>query len=180
MPTISKLGTLIFLYLLLQTQHSYAQFMGISIEIEPGIKTEVISNLSFGNLSQSSLASNIGLGDPGMGVYGITSYQNEEVIVQLDAPRVLRNRQSPGHEGIFLNLQAAYANRGKNDYKDAIQLKGNNAQFQILDPKLASKNENKGYEAWETAYIYIYGGISIENIRTGIYEGDITLRIIYQ
>lgn len=88
-------------------------------------------------------------------------------------------------------LQAAYANNGNNDTNEATQITvlGNtgSAQFPILTrgtgpPGPPPTPVYEGYNPnifSETAYIYIYGFVTVGNIDAGSYSSDITITVNY-
>lgn len=88
-------------------------------------------------------------------------------------------------------LKAAYANRGQNDTNQAedVPVTANTAvaRFPILHrgnlpPGPPPTPPHEGYNPalyHETAYIYLYGAVTVGNLNAGEYSGEITVTIIY-
>lgn len=92
---------------------------------------------------------------------------------------------------IPFTLEAAYANRGNNDTNQAVLMQVNSniaiAQFPILSrghlpPGPPPTPVYKGYNPAlynETAYLYLYGFLTVGNQDAGSYSGEITITVSY-
>lgn len=88
-------------------------------------------------------------------------------------------------------LQAAYANRGNNNTNQAVLMQVASSIASAQFPILARGNRPPGppptpdYEGYnpavfnETAYLYIYGSLSVGNVDAGSYSGNITVTVTY-
>lgn len=90
-------------------------------------------------------------------------------------------------------LRAAYANRAQNNISDAVFIPVStanigNARFPILarqqqppgpppPPPTGAFNQS---EVEETAYLYLYGEIDVDNVDAGSYFGTITITVEYE
>lgn len=102
------------------------------------------------------------------------------------------NCTEPAQCSIPFTLNSAYANRGQNNIADAviIPVSANNANTRF--PVLARQQQPPGppppppTEAFdqaqveESAYLYLYGEISVGNVNAGLYTGTINITVEYE
>lgn len=151
-------------------------------------------DLSFGTVIQNEGLKTIDLIDAK--VLMIEGVKYLDVIVDVTADNHLFLGTDVACNGSNTNcipftIQAAYANRGNNDTNEAVlmQVSSNVASAQF--PIEAKGNRPPGppptpvYEGYnpalynETAYIYIYGSLTVGNVNAGSYSGEITITISY-
>lgn len=157
-------------------------------EITPG------SDIEFGMVMQNEGLKNISLLNAKQ--FSLEGVKYLDVIVDITADNYLLLNGDLSCETdptcrIPFTLQAAYANRGNNDTNQAKQMSvlSNiaSAQFPILQrgsgpPSPPPTPVFEGYNPnlyLETAYIYIYGSISVGNIDAGSYSANINISISY-
>jgi hypothetical protein len=152
------------------------------------------SDLEFGMVMQNEGLKNIVLLNSKQ--FSLEGVKYLDVIVDITAPNFLLLDGDIGCQTdptcrLPFTLQAAYANRGNNDTNQATQMTvlSNiaSAQFPILQrgngpPGPPPTPVFEGYNPnlyLETAYLYIYGSISVGNIDAGTYTSSITIEISY-
>lgn len=155
----------------------YAQFVNVDLEIDPEIKAVVINPIEFPEVVINSGRVSIGLGEPTMGVFGITAFSTQTISIQITYPDYLSSNSGSENDRIPIEINSYYNNRGNNDYRSALPLENNTGVISILDSEEYLKNPNS---YWETLYIYLVGAINVGNISEGNYFGDIQLVVEYQ
>lgn len=155
-----------------------AQFVNFELEIEPELSASVKSNLQFGQVLVNSGTQQVNLGDVNMGVFTISSLKSQLVTINLDFPRELTLAGgASGNNVIPIFLEASYNNRGSDNYQTSIPVEGSSARFKILEDAIAN---DANTQFWETAYIYIFGSITVGDIADGNYSGSILLTVFYE
>lgn len=167
----------------------YSSKYGITLtEITPG------DDLEFGTVIQNGGFSAIDISNAK--TFSIEGVKYLDVLVDITADEYLFLGTDIACNGsnsncIPFTLQAAFANRGDFDLNDAVNMTvlSNVATAQF--PILARENAPPGppptpvYNGYnpavfnETAYLFIYGSISVGNVDSGIYTGNITISISY-
>lgn len=161
-----------------------AQTIQFSLHVSSSLDATKDQDMNFDTILAGSGLTEINLGDAGMGIFGITGDDDLDVIVTLTSPANLT------HDGIStdvipFNLKFAYANRGVNDFNQAVEVVGTSARFQIRQresgpagapptPPSAQHTPNQS-----VAYIYIYGSMNVGVIDAGSYSGTVDLSVVY-
>lgn len=149
------------------------------------ILTNVSSNssLSFGQILQNEGIKQIQLSDPEVVVFSIEAEIDKDVFVTITAPP---NLQIDPSNTIPFTLWAAYANRGNNNIGQAKLISGNTVRFPVLargnrPPGPPPTPKHNGYTTpTATAYLYIYGDITVGNVAAGLYTGIIDISVSYE
>jgi hypothetical protein len=158
--------------------------------------TELIpsEDLSFGTIIQNEGLKQIELIDAKVLVLEGVKYLDVIVDITADNYLFLDNDVSCNGSStncISFTLEAAYANQGNNNTNEAVlmQVASNvaSAQFPILargnlPPGPPPTPVYKGYNPAlynETAYIYVYGSLTVGNVDAGTYTGNISITISY-
>jgi len=136
------------------------------------ITVEKFSNLSFGEVYSGQGTASLLLGDAGMCVFGITAKANKEILVTLNIPTHLTHTSS-SNEIIPLEIQWAYANKNANNIQDAVIVSGTTAQFPVF---MGNINPSGNIA---TAYLYIYGNLTVNDIQSGSYSEVISITVEY-
>jgi len=165
-----------------------AQTIQFSVYVESELTATTEQHFNFETSIPNDGLQTIALGDAGMGKISIAGNSDLDVIVTMDAPAYLT------HTGESLNtipftMQFAYANHNTDDYASAtIVSSGTTVRFKIKEndaggppdaPPDPSKRKSTLISADATAYIYIFGTCTIENIDIGTYTGTVTLSVNY-
>ena len=138
--------------------------------------------LDFGMVMSSLDPYVIELGDPQMVVFAIEGVEYYDVIVTIDAPAELA---LDAENKIHFELKAAYANRGQNQISDAHLFNGDIDRFQIKrrgvgPPGPPPVPEHGGYtHPTATAYLFLYGNLTVGNVDAGQYEGTVNITVEY-
>lgn len=177
MHYIAKIAAFLLIGVLGIAASATAQFLNLEIEITPEVSLNQVQKLDFGTFYRNAGVIKIELGDMNMGVLNVTGSRSQLLQVDLAAPSYLVHRNPAIKDRIPFQMNAAYANKGANDYREATVFKDNTALFKILDGNVSSKNSEN--DVWENAYIYLYGSLNVGNIEPGVYEGTVLLRIGY-
>jgi len=155
-----------------------AQFLHFSMKVQPELSANVVRDLDFGTAVSGSGRQQIDLGDPNMGIYSITGSQSQKVLIQVDIPDELTGNRASNNTSIPLNIQMTYNNKGENDYVESVPIQGTTAEFPIK--QYALQNFQTQGMVWETAYLYIFGSLDVENVPDDVYTGEITLVVEYE
>ena len=153
------------------------QFVNVDLDIEPELKTVVINPIEFPEVVINSGLITIGLGEPTMGVFGITAFSTQTVNIRVSYPEYLTKDSGEEKDRIPIEINSYYNNRGNNDYRRALPLQNNTAVISVLD---ADVYDERSSNYWETLFIYLTGSINVGNISEGNYYGDIELVVEYQ
>lgn len=170
------------LFLILPYSGAYAQMLAFNIEAPPELTVTVLSDgvLDFGNLLQNQGPVQIMLNDAGTEVISIEGHFNKSVSVTITPPAGL---QLDASNTLPFTLGAAYANDEENNKGDATLFSGNTATFPLREggggpPPRGGRGGNNG-QPTATAYLYIYGDITVGNVDAGTYSGVINIFIEY-
>lgn len=171
------LGAACLLALLLLPRPGEAQFLRISMEVESELRTQTVQTLQFGELYQNAGPVQVSMGEGNMGIYSISGNPTQWVRVTLDTPGLLRHADRSLGDSLEISIQAAYANQGANRVEDA-QLFGNSeAQFQMMQSAGSLTPTQMMRDV--TAYIYLFGEISVGDVEPGLYDGQIVMQVEY-
>ncbi|MEX0685719.1 MAG: hypothetical protein WD267_11360 [Balneolales bacterium] len=138
--------------------------------------------LDFGMVLTNSSINQIELGDSDMVIIAIEGVEYYDVIVTIDAPTIL---ELDSENSIPFELSAAYANRGQNQVSDAIYFNGTIARFPIKrrGDGPPSPPPVPGYNGYTpptgTAYLFLYGNITVGEIDAGHYTGNVNITVEY-
>lgn len=153
----------------------------LAVDALPGYET-----LGFGQIITGSGAVSVNLGDPGMAILTLDGVTYLDVIVTITKPNALLPQDAGISDDIPLtNLEAAYANKGTDDYTQAIFFNALQARFPILGrqnlaPGPPPTPPHEGFTPpVSTAYIYLWGTINVGNIAAGTYSNYIDITVEY-
>lgn len=149
------------------------------------VLTNVSSNtsLTFGQILQNEGLIQIQLSDPGVVVFSIEAEIDKDVFVTITAPPDI---QIDPTNTIPFTMRAAYANKGNNNIGQAKLISGNTARFPVLargnrPPGPPPTPKHNGYTTpTATAYLYIYGDITVGDVAAGLYTGMIDISVSYE
>lgn len=161
-----------------------AQTIQFSIHVASSLDATVDQDLSFGTLIANTGSNDVNLGDPGMGVFAITGNEELDIVVTMTPPTNLTHT-GVSTDVIPFTLNFAYANKGSNDVNQAVVASGNTARFQILErtsgpagaPPTPPNASHTPQDA--TAYLYVYGSLTLGEIDAGTYTGMVTIDVAY-
>lgn len=162
----------------------HAQTIQFSVHVSSSIDAVKDQDMDFDMLTTGSGLHEINLGDSGMGKFAITGNEELDVIVTMTSDPNLE------HTGISTDvipftLEFAYANRGADDINQAIVATGGVARFQLLKRETGPAGvpptppSALHIPTQATAYIYIYGNMTVGSIDPGSYTGNVDLSVIY-
>lgn len=152
-----------------------AQFIHFQMSVEPELSTDVVQNLDFGNSMINSGVQRIEKGSPNMGILEIRGLHTQTVAVTLDSPQELQHSNPDIEQNISTTLEAFYT-PSIDDISQSLPFSGNNAWFTIGGEDSPSSNK----QPWQSAYVYIYGDLSIGDVPEGTYNGTLVLTVEYQ
>jgi len=161
-----------------------AQTLAFNIEAPPELTVTVISDgvLDFGNLFQNQGNVQILLEDPQTEIISIEGEHNKDIRVTISPPTAL---QLDANNSLPYTLGAAYTNEGEDNKNQATQFSGNTVAFPIYDdegggpPPWAQGGKKGGGTPTAEAYLYIYGNITVGQVRAGTYTGTINIYVEY-
>lgn len=151
-----------------------AQFVHFQMSVEPELSADVVQKLNFGNFITDSGIQRIEKGSPDMGIFEIRGLRTQTLAVTLNPPEELQHSNSNIQQHIPISLEASYTT-GVDDINQSLPFSGNNAWFTI-----GGKGSHSNTQPWQSAYVYIYGDISIGDVPDGNYEGSLVLTVEYQ
>lgn len=154
--------------------NGHAQFIHLRMEVEPELSTDVMQELSFGEVIANTGTQYIEAGSPQMGVFQIRGLSNQRVLVTLDPPEALTNSNPDIDSRLPLSLQYSYSNAGVNDVQQALPFSGNSAWFRM------GNNPFQEGARWESAFVYVFGSVDIGDVPDGTYSGTLMLTVEYQ
>ncbi len=156
-----------------------AQMLAFNIEAPAELTVTVLSDgvLDFGNLLQNQGPVQIMLNDPGTEIISIEGDFNKDVTVTITAPAAL---QLDASNNLPFTLGAAYANDEEDNKGDATLFSGNTATFPIREGGGPPPGGGRGGGTPSaTAYLYIFGDITVGNVDAGTYSGIINIFVEY-
>lgn len=162
---------------LLPAEKSEAQFLRIVMEVEPELSAQTLQPLDFGQLYQNAGPIEVNMGENNMGIFTVMGYPNQSVRVSLHSPELLRHADRSFSDSLNISIRAAYANRGVNRIEDARLFNGNTAQFQMMESTGGLTPTQMMQNA--TAYIFIFGSISVGDVQPGHYDGMVVMEVEY-
>lgn len=172
---MKKIFSVVISFLLTIPVGLQAQFIHFQMNVEPELSTDVVQNLNFGNSIVDSGMQHIEKGSPDMGIFEIRGLRTQNVAVTLDPPKELQHSNPDIEQSIPATLEASYT-AGIDDISQSLSFSGNKAWFMIGGEDSPSSNK----QPWQSAYVYIYGNISIGDIPGGTYDGTLVLTVEYQ
>lgn len=152
----------------------HAQFIHFQMNVEPELSTDVVQDLNFGNFTASSGIQQIKKGSPGMGVFEIRGLQLQNIAVTLNPPKELQHSNPEVEDRIPVDLKASYT-KGDQDLSNSQPFSNNSAWFTLGEKTDEAANDN----IWQSAFVYIYGSVSIGDISNGTYNGMLILTVEY-
>jgi spore coat protein U-like protein len=180
---MKKIFVLISL-LLLPITGLQAQMLAFNIEAPPELTVTVMSDgvLDFGSLLQNQGNTQIQLEDAQTEIISIEGAHNRDLRVTIYPPAAL---QLDANNDLPYTLGAAYANEGKDNKNQATEFSGNTATFPVYQsegggpPPWAGGGKKGGGTPTANAYLYIYGDITVGQVRAGTYAGTINISVEY-
>lgn len=167
------------LFMLMPVSGIHAQMLAFNIEAPPQLNITVLSDgvLDYGNLFLNQGPVSIMLNDPETEVISIEGPFNENVRVTITPPAAL---QLDASNTLPYTLGASYANQGENNKGQAISFNGSNtAVFRIKEGGRPQGGPRGGGPPNATAYLYIYGDITVGYVNAGTYSGIINIFVEY-
>src|SRR6056297_2415703 len=161
---------------------TFAQMLAFNIEAPPELNVTVITDgvLDYGNLLQNQGLVQIMLNDPQTEVISIEGQFNQNVRVTITPPAAL---QLDASNTLPYTLGASYANQGENNKGQAISFNGSNvATFRIKEggaPQGGPRGGGGGPPN-ATAYLYLYGNITVGNVNAGTYSSILNIFVEYE
>lgn len=154
-----------------------AQMLAFNVEAPPELNITVISDgeLDFGSLLQNQGLVQIPLSDPGTEIISIEGPFNENISITITAPPALQLDPS---NILPYTLGAAYANQGEDNKSQAVLFQDNTAIFRIKEGGAPGGGPGGGAPT-ATAYLYIFGEITVGNVNAGTYSGVINIFVEY-
>lgn len=175
-----KTHYIIIVLLLAVVGKSFGQ-VSFSVYSDYDITVGVVPDLDFGEFLVNEGIRTITLGDPEMVSIPVTGVEYYDIIVTINADPNL----TLGGDVIPLTIEAAYANRGNDNVTEAVLFDGNTAKFRLRaredgPPGPPPTPPFEGYTPPEaTAYIYLYGSVTVGNVGGGLYTGNVEVIIEY-
>jgi len=161
-----------------------AQTIQFSLNVSSSIDASKDQDMAFDEVFAGSGLTEIGLGDPGMGVFAITGDKDLDVVVSISAPTDLTH-SGLSTDTLPFSMSFAYANRGSNDINQATVVAGTTARFQILSrengpPKPPPTPRTNAFTQIQgTAYVYVYGTLNVGTVDAGQYAGTVEITVTY-
>lgn len=184
---MKKKSVILFLFLLPGLSSiGFAQEINFGQYATEGIiLTNIGSNsmLDFGTLLSGEGLVQIQLTDPEVVVFSIEAEFDKDVFITITAPPELELNPS---NTIPFTLGAAYANQGNNNIAQARLISGGTARFPVLargnqPPGPPPTPKHEGYTTPRaTAYLYIYGDLTVGPVWAGTYTGQIDIMVSYE
>jgi len=172
-----------------------AQTLALNVQSSSqNLSVTTSGDLNFGNnLMNNQGPVSIPLNSPNTVVVSITGDERCAVDISVTRPPGNALSINGSSDQIPFTLKAAYANDGQDDTAQAntfidnnnspssttfrIEQQGNSNKPPWAGPKC--RGGSPGSDKLSTAYVYIYGDITIGNIRAGTYTGNINLNVQY-
>jgi len=181
---MGKLSLVAIILLGFISQPLFGQIINFSVYVESMLDATMESGVAFPDVDAGDGQVFINPGDGGMGVFSVSGNEELDIMVTLNAPLVLTNLTKPSNTMDF-DLKFAYANTGVNDINVAKVVNGASVRFQLREresgPAAPPPTPPSGTHIPNitTAYIYLYGSITVGNIASGDYSGNVELTIEY-
>lgn len=182
---------------LLVTTHMQAQFLRIQLKIPPKSSFYDMTMPEFGNLYSDAGWVSISPGDPRIGSFSISNFENVQVMVGIVAPGALvldEQNQLP------LQIEAGWLNDGTNRPDEAVPFealaqnrklslpaavgtsmlfRGDYATFSLRNTASIS-NSRTGSKELLTAWVYLFGSIYVGSVKPGVYTGEVFVTTEYE
>lgn len=166
----SAVLTIVFTVLLLLPASTAAQFVDLTLDIEPKLEARTERNLDFGILESNAGRRTVALGDPDMGIFSITALENQVLLVDLNLPTALTHEDRNVDDIIPVDLHMRYGFSINNPGASSI-LAGSSGTIMI------EESDTPG--PWSNIYLFIYGSLELGDIVEGSYSEDIVLYVEY-
>jgi len=197
-----KLGSTMWLFimlafcLLVRGLPSMAQFIRIQVQVPSKAAFYEMTMPQFGNLYKDDGWIIIPPGDPRIGSFNITNFQNVTVMVGIASPGAL---VLDDYNQLPLILEAAWLNDGTNRPNHAIpfeaiaqsrkltlpsatgksaRFEGDYATFSLRNQATLSKTST--IQVPYTAWVYLYGSLYVGDVKPGIYTGEVFVTTEYE
>lgn len=155
---------------LLLTTAARAQFIDLSLNIDPKLTTETRRSLQLKSLPINSGQHNINLGDPAMGIVGITALEYQSLLLGLEIPHHLKHADDTITHTIPIQLSTR-CGYSVNDIPNSSTVSNNWNQILI--------KSNSKPSPWNTIYLFIYGSFTVADIPKGLYQNKMVVKIEY-
>lgn len=152
------------------------QFIHFQMRVEPEMSADVVQNLEFGEFISNSGTQRIEKGSSNMGIFEIRGLRNQNVAVTLEPPEKLLHTDPDISQQIPVSLEASYTTGSDQNAEQSQPFSGNNAWFTIGN----QSSQSASNQAWQSAYVFIFGSITIGEVPDGTYEGQLLLTVEYQ
>lgn len=183
MPNIKKdIFGIVFFVSMIFSSSVYAQTISYSSNVALSVVKE--SDLSFGMVYQNQGNVSVLLGDLGVGKFRIDGQKNLDVTVTLTMPASLVNTSDANYT-IPYTAQVAYANKGQDNQQQANPFSLPTQTFRIEGrdsgpPQPPPTPQHGTYTGPQgSAWIYLYGTINVQNVKTGTYQGTVSITVTY-
>jgi len=192
-PLAFWVSVILFITIIPQVQ---AQFVRVRVKIPPKSTFYNMTMPTFGNLFADAGWVSISPGDPRIGSFSISNFENVQVMVGIVAPGALvmdEQNQLP------LQIEAGWLNDGTNRPDEAVQFdalaqnrklslpaavgssmlfRGDYATFNLRNT--ANITRNSANKELLTAWVYLFGSIYVGDVKPGIYKGEIFITTEYE
>lgn len=151
-----------------------AQFVHFQMNVEPELSTDVVQDIDFGTFITNSGTQRIQKGSASMGIFEIRGLRNQRIAVTLNTPENLVHSNPDISQTIPVSLDASFTNNSVRDIGAAQPFSENEAWFAIGTGGAGNQ------QTWQSAFVYIYGSVTIGEVPDGAYEGTLVLTVEYQ
>ena len=157
-----------------------AQQLALNIQAPPDITLTVLTdgNLDYGTVFPNEGTVQITLNDTRTEELQIEGQQNQRVRVTITPPPSLRLDAS---NELPYTLGAAYANEGENNKSQATSFGGSNSVvFRLPKAGGGPGRGGGGGQPTTSAYLYVFGDISVGFVAAGQYSGTLNILVEYE
>jgi len=179
------------------TMHLQAQFLRVQVKIPPKSAFYDMTMPEFGNLYSDAGWISISPGDPRIGSFSISNFENVQVMVGIVAPGALvldEQNQLP------LQIEAGWLNDGTNRPDEAVPFealaqnrklslpaavgtsmlfRGDYATFNLRNTAAISTSKS-GSKELLTAWVYLFGSLYVGKVKPGVYTGEVFVTTEYE
>ena len=85
---------------------AFAQFVSVELEIRPELKSFILNQLEFPEVVTNSGRFAIELGDPSMGIFGITTYSRQSINIEVRKPEFLTSQFNETQDRIPIEINS--------------------------------------------------------------------------
>jgi hypothetical protein len=154
---------------------AHGQFITFSLEIEPEMAASEVSGLDFRAGTRRGPYRVVDLGQPGTGVFRISTAADASLLVRVSLPDRLIS--ADGYEMRAI-LEAAFASRSRNDPREAVGVPVEGLYTHLM-PAQQPGGRRTVAAGYRSGFLYIFGGLEIDDIVTNLYLGAIVVAVEY-